>query len=243
MPRQTRTAQREVEQPAAGETYEPIPQPVEEPALPTIQNEERQAPAAPSLEWDIEEIREAAAEGIEEAEILLFAQAEQIANRNSRVLRKMAQLSRQHHRNRRALAIFSFAWGMSAGNMARAVARRPEWFAADRNASTQQMRMLFVLGQADSNVDERLYAYWQEHQTLQPWEMQRIVSAIKKKKAKPKKKKIRMKAQAIHVNREGKLQSMELAPSMPDDLIDVVEGAKYDVNLSPGEGEETARTL
>lgn len=182
--------------------------------------------------WNMAEIQEAVADGLEEADMLLFAQAEQLANRNVRVLRQMARLSREHYRNKRALAIFSFEWGLSAGNMARAVARHKGWFSEEFNATSQQLRILFILAQADSALDQKLYEYWQDHQTLQPWEVQRMVSIAKKQGRKPRPKHIKLKAQAVRVNTKDHIPSVELSGER-DALSDIVEGANYRVDLAP----------
>lgn len=186
-------------------------------------------------ELRLSDLQEMVDEAMEEAEIQLFAETEQLASRNARNMRRMALWAFAHRRDKRALAIASFNWDASAGNMARAVQRRPDWFAPGRNATVTEMRMLFVLGQADSGLDLKLYAYWREHLTLQPYEMQRMVSAYKKATAKPRPKRIKMRGKALHVNKDTKIASVELSSNAPSDVDEVVEGATYKIDLRPDE--------
>lgn len=185
------------------------------------------------INFDLEELFETVADRIEEEEIEYFGIAASKSSRQVRILRDMALTAYDHRSKKRALSIFSFEWGLSAGNMARAVVRHPEWFRPGSEATVTDLRILFVLAQLDAGDDAQFYKQWRKRQTLQPYEMQRMVSKFKKRKVQAKQKNIKLRAQAIHVNLDTKIASMELATSDTEALGDVTDGGTYTVRMSP----------
>ncbi len=187
-------------------------------------------------------LQEAIGDMLEDAEIEIWAETEKLSARGYKPLLRMALYAYAHRRNQKTLGIASFNFGLSAGNMARAVQRHPEWFDGTIRGTAPQLRMLFVLGQLNAADDRKFYDYWREHQTLQPWEMQRMVTAYKQRNAKPKAKKIRLNGKAIHKGRAGaEGGSIEVLTQDREALNDVVEGASYRVQFAPDKGGRRGR--
>lgn len=180
--------------------------------------------------------QEIIADAIDEEELALWAETEKLGRFAAKPLLRMANWAFTHRRSRLALNIATFNWGLSAGNMARAVTRHREYFDGRVRSSATDLRMLFVLGQLNASDDKHFYKVWRENQSILPWEMQRLVTIEKRKNAKPKPKKIRTRARAIHKARSSNNASVEIVTEDRAAFEDVVEGASYKVLLAPDSG-------
>lgn len=82
-----------------------------------------------------------------------------------------------------ALGIYSQMWGRSAQNMAKAVRLFPEWFEPKREASAEEMIVLFTICQLGERKAQQLYKEWREHSTWRVWEVQAKVNELKARAA------------------------------------------------------------
>lgn len=192
-------------------------------------------PAPTSAELTAQEI---IADAMEAEELALWAETEKLLRFSVKPLLRMSKWAFAHRRSRLAINIATFNWGLSAGNMSRAVVRHMEYFDGTVHPSATDLRMLFVLGQLNPADDKRFYDKWRKNQSMMPWEMQRLVTAHRRKNAKAKPKKIRAKGQAIHKSKALGVASVEIVTEEREAFEDVVEGAHYNVLFAPDNGDK-----